>query len=926
MAVTAARERTLLAMLLLHANDPVSVDRLIEAIWPSRRPRDARNQLQLCVTQLRRRVASAGGDRGIVVTGPGTYRLAVGPDDLDLYEFRRLVAEARTRAGAGHPESAYAMYRSALALWRGPVLADVESPLVRQAAAALNDERVQVLEQCVDVAVTQDAARALLSSLNQLAEDHPYREGLHRARMLALYRAGRYADALDAYRTVRRLLREDLGAEPGRDLRDLHRAILNRDPSLDGRSSGSIAATPPRPRQLPAGIPRFTGRDDELKALDELLPDGEHTTGPVVISAIAGTAGIGKTALAIHWAHRVADRFPDGQLYVNLRGFDPSGPPVEPAVALRGLLEALIVPPRHIPSDPDAQTGLYRSLLADRRMLVVLDNAFDAEQVRPLLPGSSSCLVLITSRNQLSGLVATEGATPLVLDTLPDDDARRLLAARLGPERVVAEPVAVADLLAACAGLPLALAIVAARAAVRPGHRLTTVAEEVRRARSTLDPWSGPDRASDLRAVLSSSYRALDAETARLFRLLGLHPGPDLAIPAAASLAAIEPQHARRLLDRLAQANLVIEHRPGRWTLHDLLHAYAAELAEATDREHDRHSSLHRLLDHYLHVAHAAALLVDPHRGPPYTPAPPRPGVANIDLSDQGQAMAWLTGEQAVLVRAIELGALIGLDSHAWHLASCLNVFFERHGYHFQILHVQAVALRAAERRGDVLAQAVAHAAIGVAYGAMGSYELAREHHERALDYRRQLGDLRGQALAHVNLAWLEYRQENFDGALRESRRAHELFLEAGDRAWQGRTLNMIAWCHCQLGDHRQAVALCSRGLAIQQEVGDASEEGFTWDTLGVAHHQLGDLAQAIDCFQRALALFDKHDNRRGRATVLHHLGNAQHAAGRTGAARSAWRAALELSEALGERIAAEVSAKLAQVDRSEIDVVKRDT
>jgi DNA-binding SARP family transcriptional activator len=906
--ITAGRDRVLLGALLLHANQPQTVDQLIDVVWPDRPPRDARNQLQGCVSRLRKRLAGLGR---VIVTEPDGYRAVVDAGDLDLLEFRRLIAAARADVAEGRYEEAATVYRAGLALWRGPALAGIDGHAVPRAAATLDEERVQALEERLAAELSAGAGGELVAELTELVGSYPMRERLHRGLMLALYRAGRQADALATYRRARELLQDELGVEPGTELQELHRAILNRDRAIDGASTVPAQPAGPVPRQLPSDVAGFSGRTGPLKALDELLARRSETTGPVVISAIAGTAGIGKTALAVHWAHGVADRFPDGQLYVNLRGFDPAGTPVEPATAIRGFLDGLAVPPERVPTEFDAQVNLYRSLLADRQILIVLDNARDPDQVRPLLPGAAGCLVLVTSRSQLSGLLATDSAVPLPLDLLPDDEARQLLAARLGTDRMTAEPEAVADVIAVCAGLPLALAVVAARAAARPDFPLSATADQIRAAGAGLDPWTGADPASDLRTVFSWSYNALDSTAARLFRLLGLHPGPDFAVPAAASLAALPLPQTRYHLTQLIEANLLIEQVPGRYALHDLLRTYAIERAMVIETERDRHAALYRLLDHYLQTAYAATLLLDPHRPPPHTPPAPQGGVARIELRTHEEATEWLTMEEAGLIKAIEYAAASDFDTHAWQLANCLNVFFDRRGMLAQLLGIQRTGLGAAQRLGDRVAEGMAHTAIGVALSALRSHDAAKEHLNRALALRNELGDLRGQAMSHVNLAWLSYRQADWEGALQNSRRAYDLFRKVDDRAWQGRALNMVAWCYAVRGEYQQAIACCEHALAIQQEVGDVTEEGFTWDSLGYAQLHLGDPRLAITSFHRALALFDRQDDRRGRASVLHHLGDAHYAVDERDIARSVWLDALRLFQQVGRHEAREVQAKL---------------
>jgi DNA-binding SARP family transcriptional activator len=452
MAITAGRERALLAMLLFHANSTVPTGQLIDAMWSTDPPGNARNQLQQCISRLRRRLGAAGSTGPAISTEPVGYRITVNPTDLDLYEFRRSVAEARTAAHTGNHHDARTSYRTALARWRGPALAGIDNHHIRQAAATLDEERLHVLEECLTSELEAGGAGELVAELTDLVAQHPHHEALHHALMLALYRAGRQADALAAYRHARRLLSDELGTEPGTDLRQLHRAILNRDPTLDVAPPPRPATTPPppTPRELPPHVAGFTGRDDALKALDELLPHRDEATGPVVISTITGTAGVGKTALAIHWAHRVADRFPDGQLYLNLRGY-ATEVPLRPIEALSTMLRSLGMPPDQIPVDEAEASARYRSVLADRRVLIVLDNAGTVDQVRPLLPGSSGCLALVTSRDRLAGLVARDGARRLTLDVLPADEAHTL-----GSERVRAEPEATAQLATACARPPRA--------------------------------------------------------------------------------------------------------------------------------------------------------------------------------------------------------------------------------------------------------------------------------------------------------------------------------------------------------------------------------------------------------------------------------------------------------------------------------------
>jgi tetratricopeptide (TPR) repeat protein/transcriptional regulator with XRE-family HTH domain len=663
------------------------------------------------------------------------------------------------------------------------------------------------------------------------------------------------------------------------------------------------------PAQLPADIAGFTGREAHLAQLDGLLPSGTDRTTAVVISAIQGSAGIGKTALAVHWAHRVADRFPDGQLYVNLRGFDPRERPIAPAVAVRYFLDALGVPPGQVPACEEAQYGMYRSILASRRMLVILDNARAAEQVRPLIPGSRGCMVVVTSRHSLSGLVATEAAWPMVVDLLSPAEARNLLAARLGRDRVAAQPQAVDEIITRCVGLPLGLVIVAAQAAAHPDFPLAAIAEQLDRAQRRLDAFAGDDPATDLRAVFSWSYRTLTAGAARLFRRLGMHLGPDVAVPAAASIAGIHDVQVRTLLAELARAHLVNEHVPGRYTFHDLLRAYAAELAHANDTEEERRATLHRMFDHYLHTAHTAGRLLYPSRDP-IIPAPAQAGVSPEDLADYEQACAWFAAEHAVLIAAVRHAAATGFDTHSWQLARTLSDFLARRGHWPDQAAVQHTALEAALRTADPLAQANAHRDLADAYARLGRYDDAHPHLRQALALFDRLGDHTGQAHTHIALNWILDRQSRHKEALHHATQALDLYRATGYWAGQAIALNNLGRLFSQLGDHHKALTYCGQALALHQEAGDRSGQAHAWDSLGHAHHHLGHHRHAIDCYQHALDLFRKIGDRYNEAATLTNFGDTYHAAARH-AARAAWRDAAAIFRDLDHPDLDQVRARL---------------
>ncbi|MCW6005435.1 tetratricopeptide repeat protein [Micromonospora sp. CPCC 205371] len=661
------------------------------------------------------------------------------------------------------------------------------------------------------------------------------------------------------------------------------------------------ATSPLAPRQLPADVYGFTGRAGQLAELDKLL-DGPGA----VVAVVSGTAGVGKTALAVHWAHRVADRFPDGQLYVNLRGFDPGGAPLDPSAAVRGFLIALGASAGQIPADLDEQTAQYRSLLATRRVLVLLDNAHDAAQVRPLLPGSPGCVVVATSRNRLAGLVVTDGARPVPLDLMPADEARELIARRLSADRVAAEPAALAEIVARCSGLPLALAIAAARAATDSDLPLARLAAELEGAGDRLDALDVGDAASDVRTVFSWSYRMLPDRTARLFRLLGLHPGPDLGVAAAASLAGLRPAAARAALVELARAHLITETASGRFAFHDLLRVYAAELASADDGT----SALSRLLDHYARTAYTAATLIDPQReeAPPSSPAP---GVALDDLAGRTEALAWFAAEHQVLVAAVSLAAERGFPEHACQLAWRLGGFQQLNAHMPEWLGMVRTGLAAAQRLRDRLWLARMHRQLIGAYAWSGRWEESERHAGLAIALYRELGDKAGQARCHRSFCLALERQGRHRDALEHARQSRDLLEGTADRAGLAYAFNSVGWYSALVGDFEAALDNCSQAVPLLQESGDPVGEATTWDSLGYAHHHLGRYEEAVACYERALSTFREYGDRYYEADTLDHLGDTYHAMGDHRAAQTAWRDALMIFKDLHRSEAEAVSAKL---------------
>jgi tetratricopeptide (TPR) repeat protein/transcriptional regulator with XRE-family HTH domain len=665
------------------------------------------------------------------------------------------------------------------------------------------------------------------------------------------------------------------------------------------------------PRQMPANVPYFAGRTSELSVLATHLRPAPGAPGPRV-AAITGTAGVGKTALALHWAYGAAERFADGQLYVNLRGFDPSGNPVTPAEAIRGFLVGFGIPDERIPANPQALAALYRTVLADRQLLLVLDNAYDAAQVRPLLPGSPTCRVVVTSRNQLAGLAVTAGARLISLGMLTPGEARQTLALRLGDRRLDTDPKAVTTLLTLTARLPLALAIVAARCAARQAFPLGSLAVGLAEARSRLDNLDAGDAETSVRAAFSWSFQNLTGQAARMFRLLGLHPGPDVTARAAASLAGLPCEQAEKALAELTTASMLTEHVPGRYSFHDLLREYAAEQCRLTDNEAERHAATRRMLDHYLVTAYEADQLLSPIRRP-LTIAPSNPGTVPERHRGLEQAMGWLQAEHKVLVASIGRAASAGFDTHAWQLAYATATFFDRQGHWDDLSATQQVAIAAAERAADLDGRAAAHRSLADACTQLGLGDDARRNLERALDLYRQLGDLDGQGRVELDLNRAISSQGEYGNALVHAHEALRLFEATGHRAGQAHALNAIGYMHAQLGDCEQGLRRCLEALELFRDLGDRSGEAATWDSVGWAHHRLGDHDAATACIERALELFRELGDRYFQAQILDHLGDARRAAGHPRAAEDAYGEALVILNDLNHPDADEVNAKLGQ-------------
>lgn len=919
------QQRVVLAVMALHAGRPVGRQQMISAVWGDALPRNAVNLIQRHVSGLRRALEpdrpGHAPSRLLTWTDAG-YLLTVPRGSLDLEVYERELARARTAQASGQPRQAAKALHAALGLWRGPVCDGLSSPYIDAQASRLAESRVSALEERIELDLAAGDQADLIAELRDLVAEHPLRERLRGLLMLALYRAGRQAEALAAFREVRRQLRDELGVEPAAPLQRLHQQILLADSALatvpttaSAAAEGTVVAVPgtgrPLPAQLPHRIADFTGRDAELAQLNALLANSDRygTATSVVITAIAGTAGVGKTALAVHWAHQISDRFPDGQLYVNLRGFDPTGSAMKPAEAVRGFLDAFGISPQQIPASLDAQAALYRSLLAGHRILILLDNAADEDQVRPLLPGSTGCLVIVTSRNEMSGLIVTEGAQPVFVDLLDVGESRQLLSRRIGNTRVSAEPQAVDDIIALCARLPLALMLVAARAATRPGFRLSALAAELRELGGSLDAFGGEDQITNVRTVFSWSYQRLSARGRGLFRLLGMHFGPDISLSAAASLAGMSREQIRPALAELARAHLVTERIPGRFASHDLLRAYAAEVAYAHDTADYRLAARNRMLDHYLCTACQADERINPLRDRPFILPACRPDVILERPADQKQALTWFEAENAVLLAVLR--QTTGFDTQLWRLAWALASYYEYQGHWRDWRESQTIALDAARRLPDQRAQAHSHRLLSSVAIQLSRYEQARAHLQSALDLFGELGDPVGQADVHHNHAWMLERQGRYREAQTHVRQAFTLSQAAGHRAGQARALNALGWFHARLGEDQQALICCQQALDLQHKIGDLFGEATTYDSLGYVHCRLGHRKQATTCYEEAIRLYSAMGDLYNEADSLISLGDAHLAFNDPGSARITWQRSLAILEQLGHPDVGKVRARM---------------
>ncbi|WP_410814598.1 BTAD domain-containing putative transcriptional regulator [Micromonospora sp. 067-2] len=885
--VTAGRDRIVLAMLLLRTGRLVPVEDLIDAVWEEQPPATARAQLQTCVSRLRRRLTELGLSAGTIVTDPAGYGVRTAPPDLDAEVFAQAVEAARAAVAASRLVDARSEYRAALALWRGPALAGIASRSVRRRAQILDEQRLTALEECVDVELRLGQAVELLEELTESVDQHPLRERLRGQLMLALSSVGRQADALAVYREGRRIYADELGIEPGVELQSLHQRVLAGDLALAGREARPIAPV----RSLPRAIGDFIGRQQTLTRLvKEIEEDGTR------IQMIDGMAGSGKTTLAVHVATALADRYPDAQLFIDLHGHSERRP-LTPTTAAAALLRQLGTAAERMPENLDDRLALWRTELAGLRALVVLDNAATADQVAPLLPNGSHCLVLITSRRRLVGL---DEGRPSSLPVLDADEAIELLGRVAGVERIAAEPEAAAEVARRCGHLPLAIRLAGARLAHRPRWRVADLAERLGAEAGPLAELAAGQRS--VGQAFALSYAQVTPPAQRLFPMLGLYPGGRLDSRVAAALAELPLADTQDLLDELVDAHLVEEVQPGRYRLHDLLREYARLLLVGPEWQTERRAALERLLDHHLSVTLAIARTIEAAGSRRNIPAdtPLRPDLLAIPGAE-GQA--WFEANHAGLTALIRMAEEENFPVQCWQMArACWRLNFDG-GHLDELIETHTIGLRVAERLGDEAAIAMMLNYLSSAYFRLARFPEAIRAMEVALTLRRRLG-LRGDVLSTLWNLGVSYSangdlrqgKAKFDealGMIRGPADAHELT----------NLLNNVSYALIGWGRYDEALRTARLHLLLARQTKDLRQTNNALGHLAIARHRMGDLGPARRLLRVALNLKRRGGNRFGEGELLNEIGVMEFAAGELERAAALHREALVAMVDAGDRI-----------------------
>jgi DNA-binding SARP family transcriptional activator len=937
-SIGAPKWRSLLATLLLNPGQAVSTDRLTLELWGDQPPDRAANLISVYVLRLRRLLDDPEG-RVLTTRAPG-YQLLLEPGDLDAGRFEALTGQGRQALSAGNFRRAAEVLTEALALWRGPALADVPpSELVTAEAARLEESRLTALELRIEADLGCGLNAQFVPELRRLVSDHPLREGLWSLLIRALDAAGRRAEALAAYGQAREVIAAELGVDPGPELQRLYQVMLTADaltPPPGSPDSGSPAAAvtepyaavappgvtsaprhrapaPPRrvPAQLPADVPDFTNRETHLDRLLQLVAQARERENPAVpIAVVAGTPGLGKTAFAVHAAHALRHDFPDGQLYVNLLGGSERPAPADEVLAR--FLRDLGVDGARVPVDAEERAALYRTRLAGKQTLVLLDDARQAAQVRPLLPGTGSCAVIVTSRRRLSDLA---GSSLVDLDVLDDSTATELFTRIIGTERAEAEPEAVREVLAICGGLPLAIRIAGARLAARPGWSVRSLADRLSDQRHRMDEFSTGDLA--VRTAFHVSFDALHraddqdgVDPAHAFRLLGVWQGPSISLPAAAALIGRPSPQVAAALETLVDAHLLEALTPDRYHFHDLLRDYAAERARSDESQQAISDAVRRVFMWYLHTADAAACVVSPHRD--RVPLdPPEPGFEPTGFASVEQALTWCEQERANLVAAVRQAAEYGMHDIAWKLPVAAMVGFDFHGHRSEWITTHQIGLAGAREIGDRRAEAWVLNNLGMAFSQQRD-DKAIEYFERAMAIHRASGDRRGEAQAANNLAYHYRFMDRYEEAAAALLDALELQRQVGLRYGESIALCNLGEAYLELGRHDDAVARSREALDVIREIGSDRLEGYALYNLGRVELNLGRTGEAAELLTRAIELHRTVGDRYGEAQDLRYLGEAYAQAGQLAAARDPWRRARSLFASLREDgHAAEIGAKL---------------
>ncbi|MFC5264605.1 BTAD domain-containing putative transcriptional regulator [Kribbella qitaiheensis] len=879
------QQRAVLAALLVREGAQASIGELIDGVWGSGDIPDSAGQVIRTYIHRLRRVLDPGrpaAESVIASVGDG-YALRAGEGSLDLGVFRQHVADAEAAVSFRDLSRARRLLREALALWQGVALAGIPGEYAETQRVYLSKLRLAAMEALMAAQLDLGAYTEAAAELATITAEYPFDERFREFHMTALHRSGRQAEALAVYQQCQKLFVDELGLDPGPGLQELYARVLRGDLQPDLAQRPGTGSSLPVPAQLPADHRDFTGRIAELS---EAVQNLDRDRGRATVALITGMAGVGKTTFAVHLGHRIANRYPDGQLYLDLRGFGPAGDQVAPEDALYVLLEALGVPVESMPTDLTGRAALLRSLLAGRRMLVLLDNAKDAAQVRPLLPGVPTSLVLITSRDRLTGLLVSDDADLIKLDVLAPADARTFLIGKLGARRVTAEPQAADEILERCGRLPLAISLVAARAIVNPAFSLSAIAAELRRGLDAFEDLDG----GDVRSVFSWSYNSLTPESARLFRLLSLAPWAQYDLTAAGSLAGLPINETRRLIAELIRVNLLAESLPGEFTFHDLIRAYATDLAAAVEQPTCQ-DVLVRALNHTVHNARAAVQLLRPHRDP-IALVTLLPGVSVRPIADRSAAWAWFSTQYTVIVSSMRKAYESGLDEYVCQLAWTLNTYLYRAGHWEDLIAAAELALAAATRMDDQLLIAKANHVLGNTETWLYRFEAADAHLNRAIAVYRAARSESEEATAIDSLGNLR----SFEGRSVEAIQQYQKVLRmTSDDLSQASALNNLANEYNATGDHVLAVSICLQAVELWTKFDDQHSLANSWDTLGSSYQGLGDFEQAASYYRLAFEGFRDLGNRYNEAKTLINYAISQQALDDTEAAHRAVTSAVAI-------------------------------